>query len=315
MPLKQEHQSQSLNQHNSSVSMITVLDHLGVLVFSDQDAQKFLHSQLTCDVAGLSKDHATPGGYLTAKGRLLCTFMLWRMGDEFMMQLPKSLLEPVMAHFKKFVLRDKVGIRNASDEISCYGLIKAEPLLAKDFCFPSVNHTLCSFKNISILRLTHERAEIIGNQVTTKDIQPVMDNMVKVGSNIWRKMDIERGWPVILPETQGLFVPQMVNLEKSGGISFKKGCYPGQEIVARMQYRGTPGRIMYRISAVEGIAKPGDPVMKHDSQIGHVVNAEPEALGYTALAVLPVDTRISGLKINDKYINTLKIIDEFTLQD
>ena len=299
-----------LFQHgNLNNALTSSLDHLGILVFSGADAEEFLQGQLTCEVRGLMNNQATTGGYLTAKGRLLCTFILWRIGDEFMLQLPLSLVETIMIRIKMYILRSKVNIRNISREIVCYGLINAEHTLVQHLCLPDTNNSLCQSKDVTVLRLSQNRSEIFGNATAMSGIKSILDeNTEKIASNIWRKLDIESGWPSILPETQDLFVPQMVNLEKLGGISFKKGCYPGQEIVARMQYRGMLKRTMYRISAIEGKAKPGDIILQNDVPVGQIVNSELEGKGFIALAVLQSGTINTGLMINGYDITTIKAL-------
>ncbi|MDE3208841.1 MAG: folate-binding protein YgfZ [Pseudomonadota bacterium] len=306
----------SIECNTSSKASVIYLDHLGILSFSGSDSEKFLHNQLTCDIENLDSTQASPGGYLTAKGRLLCTFLIWRSGDEFLMQLPKALAQPTMARLKMFILRDKVNIQDRSEEMACYGTIDANDKLMAFTGLSRTPYARCKHDGFEVLNYIKNRALIIGDaEIFGKDLQldPEKNNK-NLMATLWRKIDIQDGWPNIMPETQDLFIPQMINLEKWGGVSFKKGCYPGQEIVARMQYRGMLKKTLHQIRLEpQGIIHSGDPIMHHDVSIGHIVNAEPDKNGSIALAVMQNDTERTNLTVNGYAIKHVNAVDTINI--
>ena len=198
----------------------------GVIRAQGADAASFLHGQLTQDFALLDHDHARLAGYCTAKGRLLATMVGWRGGaDEILLALPAETLPATLKRLSMFVLRAKCKLSDASAEFAVYGLLGTPGApawaLARDGAAVQV--------------------ALPGNGRALR-VQPAGDAApagAALSAEDWAWAEAEAGVAWVRGATVEAFVPQMINFEVLGGVSFKKGCYPGQEIVARSQYRGT----------------------------------------------------------------------------
>jgi folate-binding protein YgfZ len=273
------------------------LPQLGLIRFSGDDAQTFLHNQLSCDVAGLAPGRSTYGAYCTPKGRMLATFLLWRSDQGYFMQLPAALRESIQKQLSKFILRSKVKASDASGDWMLIGVADKDAAALVQRAVgqaPQEERGVAHTSDATVIRLPGERFEI----ATVKDKAPrVLEALAagaeKAGQEYWEWLDLRAGIPAILPATQEAFVPQMVNLDLIGGVSFEKGCYPGQEIVARMHYRGTLKQRMY----LDGIAssecpQPGEKLYGAgfgEQACGTIVNAarSPES-SFDVLAVIQI---------------------------
>jgi len=260
-------------------NFVAKLDHLGVLHFGGDDAEAFLQGQLSCDVAAVLRDTASPGAYCSAKGRMLANFLLWRDADGFVMALSRDLVVPVQKQIAKFVLRSKVRIAEAGASTVLLGA-SGDPARRLAASPPGPVVSLADGR--LLLALSAEAAAGV-----LQDVRPE-------NSSLWRWLDIRRGLPLVTAATQDQLVPQMANLELIGGVSFDKGCYTGQEIVARSQYLGKLKRRMFPAN-VAAPARAGDALYSDDlgaQASGTVVNAEasPEG-GYDLLAVVRADSR------------------------
>lgn len=273
------------------------LSQFGTIKVSGEEAQGFLHNLFSSDVNALTPQKALPSSFNTAKGRALATFLIWRTPAKFFLFLPLSLLAPIQKKLSMYVLRSKVRIENASDNFICLGLsgANAAATLRKYFStLPQDAQDVVHQDGSSLIRLAADRFLInIPAQHASALWQKLSTDARPVGSSCWDWLDIKAGIPVILPQTQEQFVPQMANLDLIGAVNFKKGCYPGQEIVARMQYLGKNKRRMYLAQVyAETAPHAGDELfsMEMDGQAcGMVVNAQasPDG-GYDMLAVVQI---------------------------
>lgn len=237
------------------------LNRYGILAVSGADAREFLHAQLTNDIAGLPADRAALAGWCTAKGRLLASMLVIPWSQGFLLQLARDLAPTVAKRLSMFIFRSKVKISDESDAWAQYGHWNA----AADVAGVAWDGDTVT------VRVDERRFLRIGKKLS----QPCSQS-----EEAWTLQEIRAGRPLISAATQDRFVPQMVNFETLGAISFQKGCYPGQEIVARAQYRGEVKRRMTRVELPKGIElKPGE-----EFQGGVIVDS---AAG-EALAVMPV---------------------------
>ena len=284
------------------------LDHLGLIPVAGADAQSFLSAQLTSDVQALAAGRCQYSGYCTPKGRLLATFLLWRREDTFYLQLPAVLQEPLQKRLSRFVLRSKVTIAGAGSDWLHFGVAggNAAMLLGQMLGgVPAASGEVRHFADATVIGLpldryvvavAADRAQALGKAFAGIGLAPA-------GIDLWRWLDISAGVPVIMPATQEEFVPQMVNLDLIGGVSFTKGCYPGQEIVARMHYLGRLKQRMYRFHVESAEApRPGDKLYAtafEEQACGMMVDAArpPEGRGYDALAVVQVDQAHGSLHL------------------
>jgi tRNA-modifying protein YgfZ len=229
------------------------LDDWGVLEALGPDAAAFLQAQLTQSVSDLDAARARPGGYCSAKGRLLASFVLLRPSPEqVLLLLPLELLAPLQRKLSMFVLRSKVKLQPLA--LPLHGLLgdavpEALPVWGVDG---------------AVLRLPDALGQRRGLQWGDTS-QPAIER------GAWDWADIHAGLAWVRAATSEHFVPQMVNWELVGGVDFKKGCFPGQEVVARSQYRGTVKRRMQLL--LGAAAAPGSPVFAGDDEVGEVVQA------------------------------------------
>jgi tRNA-modifying protein YgfZ len=276
-------------------SVLAPLVHFGVLDFSGPDAADFLHNQLSCDVQGLAADRTTYGTYNTAKGRMLASFLLWRTPEGFRMLLPRAIAASVQKRLQMFVLRAKVKITDRSESDVLIGMSGpgSAAVLARICGSPPINqHDLHACTAGVAMRVPGDRFILaIGPDRAPGTWAELAKTLRPVGPDCWDWLDIVQGIAFVTPATQDQLVPQMANMELVGGVNFKKGCYPGQEIVARTQYLGKLKRRMYlaRVDA-EPPAAPGDALFSedvNDQANGVIVASAPApAGGYDCLAVV-----------------------------
>ena len=276
------------------------LPELGVIAVSGADAVAFLQAQLTNDVAHLGTGAMQLNGYCTAKGRLLATFHQWRHGDDVLLRLPREILPAVMKRLSMFVLRAKVRLADASDAWSTTGLLGAAELVrGAGVELPAAPWTGIVVGDVRIDRVPDAAGadRFLLTAPAASSLPAWCGALPRLPSSAWWHSEIEAAVPTVFAATQEKFVPQMINLEVLGGVSFRKGCYPGQEIVARSQYLGKLKRRMQRAHAERGEAAiAGDVYHAGEPQpIGTIVLAAPSPRGGTDLLFeAPVDRLQSG---------------------
>lgn len=278
-----------------SSSVLTDLSHYSVIQFSGEDSETFLQGQLSCDVRQATQSRAQLGSYCTPKGRMLATFLLWRSVDGFCMQLPYELRESIQKRLAMYVLRSKVKVSDASEATVRLGISgpgAVSGLAELGGAAPQEDYAVAQIGDAAVIRLPGNRFEVVvAPQQATAAWQVLSRHCMPAGSGCWEWLSIQAGIPMITAATQEQFVPQMANLELIGGVSFKKGCYPGQEIVARSQYLGKVKRRMYLVH-IESDAAPlaGDQLFGQgpaEQSGGLIVSAQPSpGGGYDALAVI-----------------------------
>ncbi|WP_232417833.1 CAF17-like 4Fe-4S cluster assembly/insertion protein YgfZ [Methyloversatilis thermotolerans] len=283
-------------------TVLVPLTHLARLRAEGEDAATFLHNLMTNDVKSLSADDVRYAGFCTAKGRMLASFLIWRDSAGIVLQLPQGLAEALRKKLAMYILRAKATLTDGSAALPALGLAGrgAEAALsAAGLPVPAVAMTQAQADGVAVLRLASDRFEILPPPERLESVwRALAAHATPAGSPAWRWFDIRDGLASIWPATQEEFVPQMVNFELSGGVSFKKGCYPGQEIVARTQYLGKLKRRMYRASADCAPPAPGTPVYGRDTKdqaCGAVVDAValPDG-GCELLAVVQMSSTEAG---------------------
>jgi folate-binding protein YgfZ len=278
------------------------LEYMGVIAAHGPDASAFLQSQLGNDIHDLDEHSSQLSSYCTPKGRMLGLMRIFQHDDTWYLRLPADSLEAVLQRLRMFVMRANVTLEDVSGNFLRMGVsgedAPEEVRTAAGDCPGQVNGVIRSGK-LTVLRVPGIRPRY---EVFASSLQAAMDfwdtmnvRGAPVGEPAWRLLEIESGLPTVFASTAELFVPQMANLQLLHGISFKKGCYPGQEIVARMQYLGTLKRRMYLGSiAQDSLASPGDALFSasDDSQpVGLVVDSQPHPDGgQLALAILQIQS-------------------------
>ena len=266
------------------------LKRLGMLSCTGDEAREFLHAQLTNDISALTADRARYAGWCSAKGRLLANFLVVPQAQGFLLQLSRDLAPAVAKRLSMFVLRAKVKVTDASDDWVQFGLWgpgSAERLAALGISAPAADLVIAASTDALVVRIAQQRFLLLLKAAQRDRLQSSSDD------DAWGLEEIRAGRPLVVRATQDLFVPQMVNLERLGAVDFRKGCYPGQEIVARTQYRGVLKRRMVR-ARVDAAAAPGGELYADDlpgQASGTVVNAAPvPAGGSELLAVVQISS-------------------------
>ncbi|NWG39188.1 MAG: folate-binding protein YgfZ [Hydrogenophilaceae bacterium] len=285
------------------------LSQLGLLAFSGEDVTEFLQNQFTNDVRHLHADGAAWNGYCSAKGRLLANFLMWKNGADNCLQMSGDIREEMLKRLKMFILRSKVKGRDATDEnvrLVLSGPGSKDALNEAGLPVPgsvmksSTNaqgQTVRIGEDKFVLVVTPEHAPVVW-KILARHARPV-------GTGVWDWLRLANGIPMITAATKEEFVPQMINWEVLGGVSFQKGCYPGQEIVARTQYLGKLKRRMY-LAHIDSNEAPlaGDVLYSSDMDgqaSGMVVNAAPAPEGgFDLLAVAQIESVASNQPIHWK---------------
>ena len=234
----------------STSDVIADLSYYSVIEVAGDDAKTFLQGQLSNDIDQLDQNITQLSAYCTPKGRMLAIMRAWKHDNGYLLTLPTTLTETVIPRLRMYVLRSQVSL-TPSDDLVHIGLSgENTPQLLQSYFgnIPANINQATVSQNIVITRVhgTHTRFELIGPEADIEKLWAQLDTGVKaIGTHAWHWLNIISGIPEITPAVSEAFVPQMANLDVLDGVNFKKGCYPGQEIVARMKYLGKLKQRMY----------------------------------------------------------------------
>ncbi|MEP7154969.1 MAG: folate-binding protein [Betaproteobacteria bacterium] len=282
----------------NSGTVICDLSHEGLIQAAGDDAAAYLQAQFSNDVLALVDGTAQWNGWCSPKGRLLATMLVWKSRQGFMLQLPRALQVTIQKRMQMFVLRSKVTLTDESGNWVRFGIagIEAESLVKSSAGdAPTLPMRTLHVDSGRIIRLSAHRFEIVATPENALRLwQEFSAKATRVGAPVWDGLNVREGILTVLPETQDAFVPQMANFELTGGVSFKKGCYPGQEIVARTQYRGILKRRMALVHVADAtIIKAGESVFSPqfvDQASGTIANVAPSPQGgFDALVVAQIE--------------------------
>lgn len=305
------------NKDAQSENVICDLSHLGLLEVSGDDAVVFLQGQVTNDVKLISESNAHYTGYCSAKGRLLALFFAFSYGNQLHLQLNSKLIESIAKRLKMYVMRSKVNINNVSDSTVRIGLSGQDiPQLLTQFFeqIPQLDFESFSAENSTLIRLPSltPRFEIICKTEHAKEIWQTLKKQCKpVGKPCWEWLEIQAGIPDINQNTQEEFVPQMVNLDLLNAINFKKGCYTGQEIVARTHYLGKVKRRTH-LAHIDTSTPPqaGNDILNINGEVvGKIVRSAPAPQGgYDLLAEVRLESIETGTVNWQGHALTIKVL-------
>jgi folate-binding protein YgfZ len=285
---------------------VAVVSDLGLIAVTGDDAASFLHNQLTNDVEHLGAGEARLAGYCSPKGRLQATFLMWRNAESVFLQLPRELQPALQKRLSMFVMRAKAKLSDdAGHVVLGLGGAAAEAALLPHFeALPAAPYSKTDSPLGTLVRVADAfgapRYQWLTTPATAAAVLPALRGALALGGNqAWQLSSIHAGVPQITASTQEKFVPQMINFELLGGVNFKKGCYPGQEIVARSQYLGKLKRRTALVTIAGASARAGDEVFAvadPGQPCGMVVNAAPNgAGGVDAL----VEMKLAALEAGD----------------
>jgi folate-binding protein YgfZ len=286
-------------------AVICDLTSLAALRVTGSDAEAFLQGQLTSDVAALAPGASQYSAWCSPKGRVLANFLLRRFdGAAFELLLPAVLLAPIRKRLGMFVLRSKVVLEDASTmsvRIGIGGPMAPRCAEAVAGTAPPI-HRSAALAGGALLGLVGNRFVAI---VPPESATPLWDRLTQhaqpAGFSCWQWLAVRAGVPVVLPPTQDLFIPQMLNWEIVGGVSFKKGCYTGQEIVARTQHLGSVKERTMLAHVDAAPPTPGTRVFSErfgEQACGTVINAAPAPeAGSDLLAVMQTAAIAGDLRL------------------
>jgi folate-binding protein YgfZ len=275
------------------------LSHNALVEATGDDAAAFLHGQLTNDVEGLVPGAAQWTGWCTPKGRLVASFLLARLPGRFLFMLPAEIAEPVRKRLSMFVLRSKVKLADVSAQWVRMGVAGPEASAAVAHALRSAPAAkqVVEHDGVVAIGLDSERYLVIAPLERAEPLWETLATKAKpAGSAAWEWKSIRAGIPTVVGATQEAFVPQMANFDLIDAVSFRKGCYPGQEIVARTQYRGGLKRRMalVHIDGEGAAVAPGQSLFSEafgEQAAGMVANAAPApGGGADALVVAQIES-------------------------
>jgi folate-binding protein YgfZ len=267
------------------------LSHEGVLAVRGVDAGKFLQGQLTCNLDYLSAGKATLGARCTQKGRMQSSFRILLEGDGVVLAMASELIEAQLLDLKKYAVFSKSKLTDESAAWVRFGLHDADAALSSlGLDLPQDTDAVARANDLIAIRVSPARAELWVRAEQASELHSRLVALLPEGSlNDWLLGQIRAGIGQVFAQTREEFIPQMINLQAVGGVSFKKGCYTGQEIVARMQYLGKLKRRLYRLKlAADTLPEAGTALFSpvHASSVGNVVMAAHAEHGVELLAVL-----------------------------
>jgi folate-binding protein YgfZ len=281
------------------------LSHYGIIRIEGEDAEQFLQGQMTNDMREVTEDHSNLAGWCNAKGRMIASFRCFRHNSNLYLQTLSDFIPTILPRLSMYVLRSKLVISDVSDDWARIGLSGncAEALLQPFFeDLPEAVDSVAQQDGMILIRLPGitTRFEVIGSATQLKEIwQTAEGQATPASTSFWSLHEIRAGIPTLYPETSESFVPQMTNMQLINGVSFIKGCYIGQEVVARMQYLGKLKRRMYLAHVeTESRPQPGDELYAEESTSGQgagkVVDAQATGNGYDLLAVIEIASAEQG---------------------
>ena len=280
--------------------VISPLADFGLIRASGVDASTLLQNLLTNDVSGITASTARFAGMCTPKGRLLATMQIWRDGEDFLLMLPADVLAGILKKLTMYVLRSKVKLSDATHEFALIGV--SRPTGIADLTDDAAQRSVVAIVGGGAVRLDATRWILcMTPELAISRWAELATHATAVGTEAWRWLEIQAGQPRVVAATQEAFVPQMLNMELPdvAGVSFTKGCYPGQEIVARTQYLGKIKRRMYLVHfAADENFGAGTPVFAAETgeqQCGTVVSCAPAPdCGFDALICVQSTATESG---------------------
>lgn len=275
---------------------ITPLTHLGVIRAQGDEAAKFLHGQLTQDFALLGPQQARLAAYLSPKGRMLASFIgCQRSATEVLLVCSRDLLAATLKRLSMFVLRTKVKLTDASDEFALYGLAGDALISIAGSACPAWSKAY--FDDQILVHLYPALGQPRGLWIAPQG-SPAPQGQA-LDAALWAWGEVRSGVATLSAPLVETFVPQMLNYESVGGVNFKKGCYPGQEVVARSQFRGQLKRRTYLAHSPSALAVGAEIFTAEDAEqaVGLVVQSAPApAGGWDALVCLQTHASSADLR-------------------
>lgn len=279
--------------------LVSPLTHLGLIAVTGEQNRTFVHGQVTADITGLGANDWRWSAHCDARGKMWSAARVFMQGDTLMMLLPKDTLALDLPEFKKYAVFSKAELTDASSDFAIYGVAgsQASQWLADNVSQFDASAAVSQLDNGVILQ-DGERFIVA---LATAAAASLFADVQQYDALAWRALEIQAGYPNVPAAHQGQFVPQMCNLQAVGGISFTKGCYMGQETVARMKYRGGNKRALYVIKGHSAAAITLDSQLEIALDdgfrpVGAIIEVAQQGELVLLTAVLPNDTE-AGAKL------------------
>jgi folate-binding protein YgfZ len=275
-------------------SFFSLLSDTQFIALEGEKAADFLQGQVTCDVREITETKTRRGAHCSSKGRVLSTFRVFKFAGQLYLTAPAAMKDLIIGQFKKYAVFSKVSLCH-TETLQAIGCVGKEMYATLQQLFGQLpeepDQAIFSTRNMMLVRVqaTLPRFEAIGTLDAIDHLRTALAEKYPLNSNEqWRLLDIQAAVATIYPETQDLFTPHMLNYPALNAVSFKKGCYIGQEVVARTHYLGKAKRHLALLNLQSPIPpKPGDPM--HDANgkiVGTVVDYALATNQYQLLAVL-----------------------------
>ncbi len=275
------------------------LSHEGLMAVRGPDASKFLQGQVTCNLNYLRADTSSLGARCTPKGRMMSSFRIVQQGDGYLLAMASELLDGQLADLQKYAAFSKSKLSDESNQWLRFGLQGGDSVLTSlGLNLPTTADSVVHAADMLAVRLSDGRSELWVSAAQAEPVNAALNAQLREAPlNDWLLAQVRAGIGQVFAATREQLIPQMINLQALGGVSFKKGCYTGQEIVARMQYLGKLKRRMHRLSMVgEVVPDVATPLFSpvHGSSVGEVVLAASSRDGIELLAVVQEDALLDG---------------------
>ena len=294
----------SSNEENKFI----VLDKTATIRVEGDDRIQFLQGQLTQDINLISQDKALYAGFCNPKGRVLAFMLCYVAHESIHIQLDNSIKESILKKLKMYVLRSKVYLNLLEETFTSIGFVGTKALVERNIQAPKNHLDIVQYQDVMIIRIGQdgERYQLMGEVSKVNEFIKLNFSAYSTMSlDDWNNLNILDGIPDIYPTTQEAFIPQSLNMDLIEGINFKKGCYTGQEIVARTHYLGKVKRRMYRAFIKSQVdLNPGDQILnKNGEETGQLVRSAKENNEKTNLLIeLRVDQAHEALFIKNELI-------------
>ena len=285
------------SNYSSEEKVLADLSDRGLLKVSGEDAETFLQNQLTNDIRNVKETSHQESAWCSPKGRIIANFRIFKRGDSFLLDLSADLVEHVTKKLRMYVMMSKVTIEDVSDHMvhfSYSGHGAASELKEVLGSVPAESKETIQSDSLSVLAMAgaNPRFDIFGEVDDCKKLWQKLSSNAAIGnSSHWDYLNIQAGIPMISAESTEAWIPQMVNYIQIGGVDFQKGCYPGQEVVARLNYLGKTKRRMYHIETdALTVLKVGSSVKSiNDTEAGKVLSSVVNPQGKAeALVILKI---------------------------
>lgn len=307
-----------LSENGTEPKQITHTDNMlfdlsdhGLIKVYGEDSESFLQNQLSNDIRNVNESTHQTSAWCNPKGRIIASFRIFKRDDAYFLSVSADLIEPIIKNIRMYVMMSKVTVEDASNELVHFAYSGKQLNNAPT----QANQTLQS-DGLTILNISDNdlpRFEIFSNVIDAKKLWKELEKAATTTDiNGWNYLNILAGIPSITQASTEAWIPQMVNFIAIGGVDFKKGCYPGQEIVARLNYLGKTKRRMYRLEIdTDLLPNTGDSIATDENKdAGKILNAAINPEGKVeVLAILKIAQADSALRLSENTQASIRLLD------